>query len=551
MKKFLVPSLLITCLSIAYPLHSANAANAATKTVATKKVAQSGQVEEAILRAHIAVLASDLFEGRGTGQRGGDLTALYLESQVQALGLMPANGNSYRQLVKIAGVKALPQESNVHIEVAGKAMDLNFGKDWVWAPGDAAASHTFDNEMVFVGYGTSAPEEKWNDFKGQNLKGKLLIMMVNDPQPTAAEPNRFAGKALTYYGRWTYKFEEAMRQGAAGVLLIHTTPSASYGWSVVQNGWTSEKFQLNGAAPETPMQGWITDETARQLFASAGQDLDKLRAAAERADFVPVALNAKVVGEAKTQIRSVEQYNIAAIVPGTDPVLKDEVVIYSAHWDHLGKQGDAADNIYNGAVDNASGTAALLAIAKVAVAEPSKRSQLFLWVAAEEQGLLGSKYYAEMPLWPLAKTAAALNLDSLNYVGPTRDMGTPGSHRTELGEIAVQVAKDMKMTIAKPEPDMSGGYFRSDHFNFAKAGVPAFSIEGGSDYLHDPAAAKEKAKAYAARYHQVTDEYDASWDMAGMVQQAQFTLNLGKAVANAKKMPLWKAGEPWGVGRSQ
>ena len=272
MKKFLVPSLLVTCLSIAYPLHSAYAANAATKTVATKKVAQSGQVEEAVLRAHIAVLASDLFEGRGTGQRGGDLTALYLESQVQALGLMPANGNSYRQLVKIAGVKALPQESNVHIEVAGKAMDLNFGKDWVWAPGDAGASHTFNSDIVFVGYGTNAPEEKWNDFKGQDLKGKLLIMMVNDPQPTAAEPNRFGGKALTYYGRWTYKFEEAMRQGAAGVLLIHTTPSASYGWSVVQNGWTSEKFQLNGAAPETPMQGWISEETARQLFTSAGQD---------------------------------------------------------------------------------------------------------------------------------------------------------------------------------------------------------------------------------------------------------------------------------------
>lgn len=547
MKKYLLPTLLVSSLALAFPLQ------AKEKVINNTKVNQqvTEQVEESVLRAHIAVLASDLFEGRGTGQRGGDLTALYLESQVQALGLKPANGNSYRQLVKIAGVKALPAESNVHIEVDGKPMKLEFGKDWVWAPGDAAASHTFNNEMVFVGYGTTAPEEQWDDFKGQDLKGKLLIMMVNDPQPTAEEANRFAGKALTYYGRWTYKFEEAMRQGAAGVLLIHTTPSASYGWSVVQNGWTSEKFQLNGAAPGTAMQGWITDETARQLFSSAGQNLDQLRAAAEKKDFKPVVLNAKVVGDAKTQIRAVEQYNIAAIVPGTDAALKDEVVIYSAHWDHLGKQGDTGDTIFNGAVDNASGTAALLAIAKVAVQAPSKRSQMFLWVAAEEQGLLGSMYYAEKPLWPLAKTAAALNLDSLNYVGPTRDMSTPGSHRTELGEIAAQVAKNMKMVIAQPTPDMSGGYFRSDHFNFAKAGVPAFSIGGGRDYLNDPAAAKEKAKAYAARYHQVTDEYDPSWDMAGMVQQAQFTMNLGKAIANAKKMPLWKKGEPWGVGRSQ
>ncbi|MBY0573505.1 MAG: M28 family peptidase [Undibacterium sp.] len=515
----------------------------------TKPAVKHSTVQEAPLRAHLALISSDSFEGRGTGQRGGDLTVQYLESQAMAMGLTPGNGNSFRQLVKIAGVKALPQQSNVQLEAGGTPLTLDFGKDWVWAPGDAQASHQMDAELVFVGYGITAPEEKWDDYKGVDVKGKLLVMMVNDPAPTAEQANRFGGKALTYYGRWTYKFEEAKRHGAAGVILIHTDASASYGWSVVQSGWTSEKFQLNGAAPGNPLQGWMSNETAQKLFTGAGQDLDKLRAAAEKNDFKPVALNAKIKGEAKAEIRLVDQYNIAAVVPGTDPKLKDEVVIYSAHWDHLGKQGDAKDNIYNGAVDNGSGTAALLAMAQVALNNPAKRSQMFLWVAAEEQGLLGSAYYAAMPLWPLNKTAANLNLDSLNWVGKTKDIGTHGSERTELAAIATKVAHSMHLNIAKVEPDLSGGYFRSDHFNFAKAGVPAFSIEAGSEYIKDPKASAEKAKTYAARYHQVTDEYNASWDLSGMVEQAQFTLNLGRAIADGSKMPAWKAGEAFAKAR--
>lgn len=536
-------SLLCSALSLAlmYPTWVA----AQTKAPSAKLP----QVEEKVLRAHMSLLASDLFEGRGTGQRGGDLTVQYLESQVMAMGLKPANGSSYRQLVNIAGVKSLPQQSNLQIQAAGQALNLEFGKDWVWAPGDAAASHQIDAELVFVGYGISATEEKWNDFKGQDLRGKVLVMMVNDPQPTAQEPQRFAGKALTYYGRWTYKFEEAKRQGAAGVLLIHTTPSASYGWSVVQNSWNNERFQLDGAAPGTAMQGWMTDDTARRLFAASGFDVDQLRAAAEKNDFAPVPLKAKLMGEMKAEIRKVAQYNVAAIVPGTDPELKKEAVIYTAHWDHLGKQGNGTDTIYNGAVDNASGTAALLAMAKVALQAPAKRSQMFLWVAAEEQGLLGSALYAEQPLWPLEKTAANLNLDSLNFVGPTSDIGTQGSERTELAAHAAKVAAAMGMTIAKAEPDLAGGYFRSDHFNFAKAGVPAFSIAGGKTYLKDQAASEAKAKAYQQRYHQVSDEYDASWNIDGMVQTAQFTLNLGRAVGDAAKMPTWKAGDPFGKAR--
>ncbi|OBV39376.1 M28 family peptidase [Janthinobacterium psychrotolerans] len=525
-------------LALAFPVHAAN--NLPT-------------VQEAPLRAHLAFLSDDLLEGRGTGQRGADLTVAYLESQARLIGLQPLRGNSFRQSVRIAGVKSRPQDSSLKATGGGgQAVPLAFGPDWVWATGDSAAAHTFDAPLVFAGYGVTAPEEGWNDFKGIDVKGKIIVVMVNDPQPTEAAPNRFGGKALTYYGRWTYKFEEARRQGAAGVLLIHTKPSASYDWSVVQSSWSgSERFQLAGATSGTPLQGWIAEDAARRLFAAGGQDLDALRAKAESKDFQAVALNARLTGQMKSSVRKVEQFNIAGMVPGTDAELKNEAVIYSGHWDHLGKQGDSGDTIYNGAVDNASGTAGLLAMAQEAVKKPARRTQIFLWVAAEEQGLLGSAAYAADPLWPLNKTAAALNLDSLNFVGATRDMGAQGSERTELGAMAASVAKAMGLQIAAARPDLAGGYFRSDHFSFAKAGVPAFSINGGRDYVKDPEASKARAAAYGPRYHQVTDEYDASWDLSGMTQQAQFTLNLGQAVANAPKMPAWKAGDAFGKVREQ
>jgi len=539
MHKIAVLTVLASSLAFAYPVHAApNKAQAAT-------------VQEAPLRGHLSFLASDALEGRGTGQRGGELTVTYLESQAMAAGLKPANGNSYRQEVKIAGVRPLPQQSNVGIIASGQALPLAFGADWVWAPGDAKPEHSMDAELVFVGYGITAPEEGWDDFKGLDAKGKILVMMVNDPAPTAAEPKRFNGAGLTYYGRWTYKLQEAARQGAAGVLLIHTDASASYGWSVVQNSWAAaERFQLADADLGTGMQGWMTDAAARKLFAAAGQDLDKLRAAAEDKAFKPVPLNARVKGETRAAVRTLSEYNVAGVVPGTDPKLKDEVVIYSAHWDHMGKQGVDGDTIFNGAVDNASGTAGLLAMAQEAVRHPAKRSQMFLWVAAEEQGLLGSAAYAARPLWPAEKTAANLNLDSLNFVGQAKDIGVSGSERTELGAMAAATAKAMGLTIAPAKPDLAGGYFRSDHFSFAKAGIPAFSVGGGSAWVSNVEANNARAKAYRARYHQVNDEYDPSWDLSGMVQQAQFTLNLGRMVADSPKMPAWKAGDAFGKMRA-
>ncbi|WP_159698551.1 M28 family peptidase [Massilia sp. 9I] len=534
---------LASSLALAYPAHAA--APKASKPV------QAATVKEAPLRAHLAFLASDAVEGRGTGQRGGELTVTYLETQAAAVGLQPANNGSFRQPVKIAGVRALPQKSNLALVAGGQQLPLQFGADWVWGPGDAKAEHTLDAEMVFVGYGINAPEEGWDDFKGQDFKGKVLVMMVNDPKPTAAEPKRFNGESLTYYGRWTYKLEEAARQGAAGVLLIHTDASASYGWSVVQNSWAAaERFQLAEGKLGTGLQGWMTDATARKLFAAGGQDLDQLRAAAEDKNFKPVVLNARVKGEARAEVRTLNEFNVAGVVPGTDPKLKDELVVYSAHWDHMGKQGTEGDTIFNGAVDNASGTAALLAMAQEAVRNAAKRSQMFLWVAAEEQGLLGSAAYAAKPLWPLEKTVANLNLDSLNFVGLVKDVSTPGSERTDLGAMAAATAKSMGMVIAPSKPDLGGGYFRSDHFSFAKAGVPAFSVGSGNSWVNEVEANNAKRKAYGARYHQANDEYDPNWDLSGMVQQAQFTLNLGRMVADSPKAPAWKAGDPFGKART-
>lgn len=511
--------------------------------------AQVFKVQEAPLRAHLAFLSDDLLEGRGTGQRGGDITMRYLETQLAAMGLKPANGDSFRQTVKIAGVKTRALESNLKFTKStdGKEdLSLGFGDQIVFASGSAKPDTAFDAPLVFVGYGVVAPEESWDDYKGLDCHGKVLVMLVNDPQPTTDEPNRFAGKSLTYYGRWTYKLEEGMRRGAAGVLLIHTDASATYGWSVVKNGWTQERFKLAESAGGADLEGWITYDAAKKLFATAGQDLDPLIAKAERKDFQPVTLGMKATGHVVCSVRMVDQGNIAGVVPGTDPKLKEEVVIYSAHWDHLGKGDGPGDQIWNGAVDNASGTAAVLAMAETAVNHPAKRSQMFLLVCGEEQGLLGSKAYSQHPLWPLAKTAANLNLDSMNFVGQTKDIGTQGSERTTLGAVAAAVAQQMDLVIAKVAPDLGGSYFRSDHFSFAKVGVPAFSIASGKVYLNNQEASKAKATAYSQRYHQVTDEYDPTWDLAGMVQQAQFTLNLGYAIANAPGMPTWKKGDPLG-----
>lgn len=512
------------------------------------------QIQEESLRAHLAFLADDLLEGRGTGQRGAELTVRYLEAQLQALGLKPPQGSSYRQPVSLLGLRTQVARSVLSFQGRNACLTPKFGSEIVFGAGRAQAEQAFDAPVVFLGFGIDAPEHRWNDYKDADLRGKILLVMVNEPAPTAEEPDLFDGPNLSAYGRWTTKFEMAAKHGAAGVLLIHTTPSATYGWSVVRPSWEAERFSLAKGPAGTGLQGWITEEVARALVKQGGQDLDALRAKALSRGFRPVALDLTLKGQLHSTVRVVDQFNVAGVVPGSDPALKDELVVYSAHWDHLGKGADPApdshpnpepgherDTIYNGAVDNASGCAALLAMAQAARHRPAKRSQMFLFVCAEEQGLLGSKGYVANPLWPLAKTVANLNLDSLNFVGPTRDMGLPFSERSTLGDLGRTVAKASGLSIGADRPDTGGGYFRSDHYSFVQAGVPALSVGGGRDYLGaDPAALRAKAAAYGKRYHQVTDEYDPAWDLQGMVQQAQFTFDLGQAVANALARPVFK-----------
>ena len=547
----------IVCITGSLITASCGDAFAGTAHPATAKPAnEQTALSERNLRAHLSFLADDLLEGRGTGQRGGDLAVRYLETQAALVGLQVVPGDKvqgYRQAVDIIGSQTLA-ESQIRFSSGGQQLNPVLGKDVVLGSSGGRQNVSFSAPVVFVGYGIRAPEENWDDFKQADVKGKLLIMMVNDPQPTADEPQRFGGAALTYYGRWTYKFEEAARRGAAGVLLIHTNASAAYGWNVPQTSFSHERFSLPGMG--NPLEGWIQEDTARQLFAAAGQDLDQLRQQAERRDFQPVTLNVTAQAEVHNRVRQVRQFNVLGMVPGTDPKLKSEAVIYSAHWDHLGIETDAngKTQIWNGAVDNASGSAALIEMARVAVKEPTRRTQIFLWPAAEEQYLLGSATYVKQAPWPLAKTAADLNLDSMNFVAATKDIGVAGSERSSLYHSAVKVAKTMKLRIAPSVPDLGGAYFRADHFNFARVGIPAFNVgsavfsgDGHFDFDKAPQDAYlKKMRDFKQDYHTVRDVYHPDWDLSGMLQQTLFTLRLGQEVGNAQKMPEWNPGEAFG-----
>jgi hypothetical protein len=499
------------------------------------------RVLEAPLRAHLSLLADDLFEGRGTGQRGGALTVRYLETQLRALGLEPAVGGGFLQRVEVKGTMLDGAASTLRFRGPGGELTPVLMEDAVLASGQASPLVELSAEVVFAGYGIANAAERWDDWKGVDVTGKLLLLLVNEPPPTAEEPRRFDGLSLTEQGRWTWKFEEAARRGAAGVLLVHTTESASYPWSVVTTGFRGEKFQLASGPRGAPLQGWVTEGFARRLAAVGGQALDALIAQAQRRDFRPVPLGVTATARLVSEVRSFTQENVAGLLRGTDPGLAAEAVVYSAHWDHFGLAGG---KLFNGAVDNASGCAAVLAMAQAAVASPARRSQLFLFTFGEEQGLLGATAWTRDPPWPLDRTVADLNLESLNFVGRARDVEFLGGERSTLLELGRAVAARSGLTLRPAEPDPSGLYFRSDHFPFARAGVPAlspgFSLAGQRDYLVDGEASRQKARLNLARYHTEQDDYDPAWDLSGMVQQAQFVLDLGRAVADAPGRPAWR-----------
>jgi Zn-dependent M28 family amino/carboxypeptidase len=519
--------------------------------IAQRPLATSNPINENALRAHIKFLADDLLEGRGTGARGGELAANYLARQLEALGLKGAGANgSFLQPASLVGVKADPNTRLTISSNKGKE-SFKFADDYVAFTGAQTDDVKVDTDLVFVGYGINAPEQRWNDYKGDALdyKDKILVMLVNDPPATADEPSLFGGKRLTYYGRWTYKYEEGARRGAAGVILLHTDESAGYPWSVVRTSNGSWRFDIaRGEGDTTPFlkfRSWMTDDAARRMMKLAGQDLDDVRRRATSRDFQPIKLNLKGSIHLKSEVRKVQAPNVAGILTGRDPVLRNQYVVYSAHWDHfgIGAPDRNGDTIYNGALDNASGCAAVMAIAealaKLPPAQRPRRSILFLFTTAEEQGLLGSEWYSRHPLVPLDKTAADINLDSMNVLGVTRDFIPLGAERSTLNAVVEAVARERGMRVSPDARPEQGSFYRSDHFPFAKVGVPSISLKEGDDFVGRPKGwGAEQFKAYnTAHYHQPSDEYSDSWDFRGMVQEAEIALDIGLRVANMQTMP--------------
>jgi Zn-dependent M28 family amino/carboxypeptidase len=517
---------------------------------------KASAINEATLKAHIRFLSDDLLEGRGTGARGGELAAKYIAAQLEALGAKGAGPNgSFFQPVSLVGVKADPN-TTLTISGANGSESFKFADDFVAFTGAQTEQVDVDADMVFVGYGISAPEQRWNDYKGNDdYHGKILVMLVNDPPATPEEPNLFAGKTLTYYGRWTYKYEEAARRGAAGVILLHTDESAGYPWGVVRTSNGSWRFDIaRGGNDQTPFlqfRSWVTDASARRIMKLAGQDLDALRAAAAKRDFQPVKLGLKGKLNLKSEVKRVDAPNVVGVIEGSDPQLRSEYVVFSAHWDHLGvgAPNKNGDTIYNGALDNASGVACVLAIAETIANTPPaqrpKRSFLFLFPTAEEQGLLGAEWYAKHPVVPIEKTAANVNLDSMNVLGPTEDFIPLGAERSTLKTIVEAVAKEMGLRVSPDARPEQGSFYRSDHFPFAKAGVPSISLKEGNEYVGHPKSwGEEQFKAYnTAHYHQPSDEMRGTWDFRGMIQEAEIALAIGRRIADAPAKPQFNPGD--------
>ncbi|MGN6153767.1 MAG: M20/M25/M40 family metallo-hydrolase [Lysobacteraceae bacterium] len=504
---------------------------------------------------HVKTLASDAFEGRGPGTPGEQKAVDYIKAQFERIGLRPGNGGSWFQTVPMMETTA-DEATVASIDVKGKPHALKFGTDMVIGTRTGQPEVKVENsDLVFVGYGVDAPEQKWNDYAGVDVKGKTVVMFVNDPGFHANDATLFEGKRMTYYGRWTYKFEEAARKGAAAALIIHDTPGASYGWDVVKNSWSGAQYDLRAAddpTPRVPLQGWITGDQAKSLFADAGLDLDALRAAANKRGFKAMPLPAKLTVTLKSTIAEKESRNVLGVLPGTER--PDEAVVYMAHWDHLGKHPDeSGDNIYNGAVDNATGVAGILELAEqFAKQGKPKRSVLFAAVTLEESGLLGSKYYVAHPTIPLDRTVGVINLDAMSVAGRAHDLTVVGMGSSELEDVLKPIVEQQGRHLVQESTPEAGHYFRSDHFNFAKAGVPALYIDGGTDLLEGGTAAGEAAgKDYNEhRYHKPGDQYDAAtWKLDGAMEDLAAVYQVGETLANGEGWPNWFAGNPFRAAR--
>jgi Zn-dependent M28 family amino/carboxypeptidase len=506
------------------------------------------RITTAEIDGHLRFLSSDLLEGRAPATRGGRLAAEYIASQLRAAGVEPGVSGSYFQNVPMDIVAANP--ATIRAAATGRATAaLRYPDDVVIWAGSATGTSEARGEVVFVGYGAAAPEYQWDDFKGTDVRGKILLVLVNDPPAPAGEPGLFGGKAMTYYGRWTYKFEEAERRGAAGMLIVHTTEQAGYPWHTVVGSWAKEQRMLP-RDPKLPaplgVQGWITDSAAAALLKQAGLDLAALRAQAATRAFRPVATGITLDLRFDNTVQHLTSENVVGVVRGRDPKLGKEYVALSSHWDHHGI-GPAVngDSIYNGASDNASGVADLLAVARAAAASPRpKRSLLFVFVTAEESGLLGSAYFARNPTVPAAQIIANLNMDGGNLLGRTRDLNVLGDTKSSLGpQLAAMVRADGMRLSADLHPE-AGHFYRSDHFSFAKAGIPAVSIGAGTDVVGKPAGwgAQQDDDYTAHRYHQPSDEYRPDFDLTGAAQLSEIVLRFAFQLANASGVPTWSRG---------
>ncbi len=506
------------------------------------------------MRDYVIELSSDKYEGRGPGSRGDRMARDYLVEQLKQMGLEPgAADGGWQQPFDLVGVTA-EQPPAWEFAASDAATTLKQWDDFIVSSGvQTARAEVSDAELVFVGYGIQAPEYDWDDYKGTDLSGKVLVMLNNDP---SWDPELFAGETRLYYGRWGYKYESAAAQGAVGAIIIHTTPSAGYPFQVVQTSWTGEQFELPaGDEPRLQIEAWLTDSAARKLIAMSGQDLDALREAADNRDFVPVPLGVTTSIGLDVSINRVESANVLGLIPGSDPDLKDEVVIYTAHHDHLGigtpnAEGDA---IYNGAMDNASGVAQALVIARAIKALPvaPRRSILMAFVGAEEQGLLGSMYYASNPTFPPGKIAANINYDGGNIWGHTHDVTFIGLGKSTIDEIVEGIAAQQDRVVKADQFSDRGYFYRSDQFSFAKIGVPALYLDTGTEFIDKPADwGKQQVNHYTdINYHQPSDEYDPSWNFDGMIDDAQLGFWTGLAIADSDTLPGWNKGDEFEAAR--
>lgn len=511
--------------------------------------AQMTEISGDRMRAHVKFLSSDLLEGRGVGARGGELASDYIATQFALIGAKPfGDAGTYFQAVSLVGVEPQPSTSLSMVSGNGSATSFKYLDEFVGVTLQQKPDVTFDAPAVFVGHGITAPEYQWDDYAGVDVKGKVVVLFTNEPP--SEDPKFFTGKALTYYGRWTYKYEEAARRGAVAAIIIHTTPTASYGWDVVRASWAREDQEVRLAEGEHDLAfaGWVTTEAGAKIAELLGKSVDELLKMADTRGFKAIDLPVRFRGAAPAKIRDILTRNVVARIEGSDPQLKSEAVVFNAHWDHLGL-GDPVngDPIYHGAVDNATGCAMLMEIARAWAALPEKprRSAIFLAATSEEAGLLGSRFFGDHPPIPAGKLALAINYDGFQPWGRTSDVVVNGSERTTIFPIVQEAAKRFSMTISPDPRPEAGLYYRSDHFSFARVGIPAFSIEEGRNLLGKPEGTGEKLYAdyNDHRYHQPADKYADDWDFSGMEEYCRFGMLIAVNVANSPKLPTWRAGD--------